>query len=179
MKKLLLLLIIPLLGFGQENSYEVVYIQKDINPINFEESLINEKSKDILAKSDSLAYIKAFESFCINVRVNEMMKQGIDFPLYTEVKSFQLLKENKDITETINFQNKKKIHNDVINIVFKSAPELLKKASNTLNQRNISKYRALISEESNATKILKLFEMKEKGALTEKEFLRLKQEILK
>tara|TARA_B110000240_G_scaffold131281_1_gene145718 strand:+ start:170 stop:931 length:762 start_codon:yes stop_codon:yes gene_type:complete len=130
----------------RENTYQVLKIIKDKSAFNDSYKFIG-KIEDIAAKEDSLAYAKGFKSFCINVRVNEMMREKVG-NLYSEIKSFKLLKNNIDITNDIEFSNKKDVHDKIINYVFQSVPELLNKTKTTLKIESINRNRVFFNEEN-------------------------------
>ena len=59
-----------------KNTYQILKIIKDKSVFNDSYKFIG-KIEEIAEKEDSLAYVKGFESFCINVRVNEMMREKV------------------------------------------------------------------------------------------------------
>lgn len=112
MKKLnftFLVFILLLVSCNKKYTYTETVIEHDI----FDRASINKKeSKKIYAKNDSIAYMKAYETFCISIRVYEHMKEKgassyIDTPI-----DFNLYDNNgKDISE-IQFTTKETCENE-------------------------------------------------------------------
>ena len=160
MKKLLLLLMCFSLMFGcvktnDQNinnrfedapeilldNYEVIIIELDLQVLTGEVIINNEKKEQIFAANDSIAYAEAFLNFCTRVRVNHLFLKEFKGRIFTEARSFQLIKNGVDITNDITFTDREKLEKDIINIVFYSVPDLLKSAIHTLDSRSIAKYR--------------------------------------
>lgn len=80
---------------------------------------IKEKEpKTIMAISDSAAYLKAYQSFCISQKVNNDMKEAIG-KVYSAPLKFKLIdKDGNDITNSVYFENKEKLENEIENRIF-------------------------------------------------------------
>lgn len=90
-----------------ENSYDYVEIVAEQSMFGGIETKENEV-KAIKANSDTSAYLKAFERFCISVKVTNDMKQAYG-EVYTTPVDFKLLNsDGVDISKTIFFADKGK-----------------------------------------------------------------------
>lgn len=74
--------------------------------------------KTIKAASDSAAYMAAFQSFCISVKVNKDMKQSLGMVYSTPIKFKLLNDKGEDIVSTISFTDKEKLEKEISERVF-------------------------------------------------------------
>jgi hypothetical protein len=79
------------------------------------------KEKDekiIKAKDDSTAYLEAFKTFCISVKVNKDMKESLG-TIYSTPVSFKLLNDKgDDITNTTLFPNRANREKEIEDLIF-------------------------------------------------------------
>lgn len=113
-----LLLIASLLTACDNNkSYKYVEITAEQGVLGGLEKKEKEP-KIIKASSDSTAYLDAFQSFCISLKVNKDMKQTLGTVYSTPVK-FKLLNEKgEDIANTVYFVDKEKREKEITEQIF-------------------------------------------------------------
>ena len=74
--------------------------------------------KTIKAATDSAAYLEAYQSFCISLKVNRDMKQSLG-TVYSTPKDFKLYNdEGTDITNSIFFADKDKREKEIEDRIF-------------------------------------------------------------
>jgi hypothetical protein len=99
------------------NRYQYIEISAERVSLDGVEN-IEKEPKVIKASSDSAAYMAAFQSFCIALKVNEDMKQTRG-KVYSTPLKFKLLNENgEDIASTVYFSNKVKREKEIREKIF-------------------------------------------------------------
>ncbi|MEI6950794.1 hypothetical protein V9K67_26665 [Paraflavisolibacter sp. H34] len=84
-----------------------------------------EDSKPISAANDSIAYLKAYQNFCISMKVSKEMREKYSNIYSTTPVKFMLLNDKGvDITNAISFANKSEREKEVEASVFKLSSEL-------------------------------------------------------
>lgn len=80
---------------------------------------IKEKEpKTIMAISDSVAYLEAYQLFCISQKVNNDMKEAMGKVYSTPIKFKLMDKDGNDIMNSIYFENREKLEKEIENRIF-------------------------------------------------------------
>jgi hypothetical protein len=118
-RQLLGLLLITALLTACDNNKSYKYVE-----ITAEQGILGgiekkeKEPKTIKASSDSAAYLDAFQSFCISLKVNKDMKQTLGTVYSTPIKFKLLNDKGEDITNTVSFANKEKSEKEITDRVF-------------------------------------------------------------
>lgn len=109
--------------------------------------------KIIKAKSDSAAYMDAFQSFCISLKVNKDMKQTLGTIYSTPVK-FKLLNEKgEDIANTVYFVDKERREKQIMEQIF-AMDNTIKESSDNSKQDKAKQFQAITKIDSAKVKDL-------------------------
>lgn len=109
-KSLLLLLLLASCANKKYKYIEVVKAERPEREPNIEE----EDARTISAASDSAAYLKAFEHFCVSRKVSEDEKNGNNYGYVTTPLKFKLYNEKGiDIAGTVHFADKDKLEKEI------------------------------------------------------------------
>jgi hypothetical protein len=137
-----LLFIVMLLAACDNNkSYKYVEITAEQGVLGGIEKK-EQEAKVIRASSDSAAYLVAFESFCISLKINKDMKQTLG-TVYTSPINFKLLNDKgEDISNTVYFASKEKKEKEIM--------EQILAMNNTL-QESVDRSNAVDSKQIQAT----------------------------
>lgn len=113
----LLLTMILFESCEHKKSYKYIEVISDESVFGGVE--IKEKEpKTIMAISDSVAYLEAYQSFCISQKVNNDMKEAMG-KVYSVPLKFKLIdKAGNDITNSVNFENKEKLEKEIEERIF-------------------------------------------------------------
>jgi hypothetical protein len=118
-RQLLGLLLIGTLLTSCDNSKTYKYVE-----ITAEQGVLGgiekkeKEAKIIQASSDSAAYLDAFQSFCISLKVNKDMKQTLGTVYSTPVKFKLLNDKGEDIANTVYFADKEKREKEITEQTF-------------------------------------------------------------
>lgn len=99
------------------NNKEYKYVEVVNEPDLFGGSSIKEKDPEIIsAPSDSAAYLKAFEKYCISLNVHQqMIKDGMGTYLDTPMRFKLIDPSGIDIAMTVSFANKEEREQEIAN----------------------------------------------------------------
>jgi hypothetical protein len=110
-------LILALLFTSCNKPYKYVEVFEDISVYGTKE--IKEKEpKTISAANDSVAYLDAFETFCISVKVNKDMQKTMGTVYSTPLKFKLLNSDGEDIANNVFFSNKLKLEKEIEDRIF-------------------------------------------------------------
>lgn len=123
----------------------------------FGEKNIKEKeSITIEATTDSVAYLEAFQNFCISLKVNRDMKKSMG-NVYSTPKDFKLYNENdSEITNTISFIDKGKLEKEIEVKVF-SLKNNVQESVDKVKQDKIENFKKTVIVDSTRIKLLEKF----------------------
>lgn len=91
--------------------------------------------KTISASSDSAAYLDAYRSFCISLKVNKDMKQSLGKVYSTPIKFKLLDNKDQDITSSIFFSTKEKREKEIEENIFSMRNTLQETVDNSKKEK--------------------------------------------
>lgn len=113
----LLLIATLLIACDNKKSYKYIEITAEQGSLGGVEKKEKEP-KSIKANSDSAAYLDAFQSFCISLKVNKDMKQAMG-TVYSTPVNFKLLNDKgENIANTVYFIDKSKREKEIMDQIF-------------------------------------------------------------
>jgi hypothetical protein len=120
-------------------------------------SQIKEKSPKIIsAENDSIAYLEAYEDFCISLKVNKDMQESMENTYSTPIRFKLLNYNNEDIAPLVSITDKTKREDDIKNKIF-SLPNNLKDAIDKGKQENAGNFKKTASIDSVKSKSLQKY----------------------
>jgi len=152
---ILIFLALGILLTSCDKSYK--YIEKVSEESIFGGTDIKEKDEKIIkAKNDSTAYLDAFKTFCISVKVNKDMVQSLGNATSTPL-SFKLLNDKgEDITNTTLFPNRTQREKEIEEQIF-SMKNSIQDAFDSSKKERIEEFKQTAKLDSTKSKELKQY----------------------
>ncbi len=157
MKKLLLLVLLTIIISACEQSKNYEYVE-----LGLKESIfggIEQDEKDavvIKAKNDSIAYLEAYQKFCISEKVAQDMQEALGSSS-TKPTDFKLIDEQgNNIALLINFDGIDSLKNDVRNRIFEMKNSLKETVDNN-KEKEIETFKNTVQIDSAKIKELEKF----------------------
>ena len=115
-KFLLPIILILLFGCDSDKKYKYVEITQQQKLFSTETEIVEKDTKEIKAESDSSAYLKAYEKFCIAIKSNnEVAKMMGESKPNSKPLKFKLINDTgTDIANLVSFKNKETVENEIM-----------------------------------------------------------------
>lgn len=161
MKQKIFYLVLILVIFSScKKSYSYVEIVEEKGLTGGPSQMKEGDFKDISAENDSIAYLKAFEKFCISLKVSKDMQESMGEVYSKPVKFILYNDKNEDIVLSISMKDKTKREEEIKSKVF-SKPNGIQKAVDEGKQENAENFKATATIDSVKAKSLqKYFKIK-------------------
>lgn len=142
----LLFIVTLLTSCDFKKNYKYVEIDEEVSIFGGTEKKEKEP-KIIKANSDSAAYLDAFQSFCISLKVNKDMKQSIGKVYSTPLKFKLLNDQDQDITNSVFFPTKEKREKEIEERIF-SMKNTLQESVDSNKKEKIENFQQTVKVDS-------------------------------
>jgi len=159
MKRIIIALIfIAIVLTSCEKRYKYVEITVDESVLGGKE-MKEKEPKIIRANSDSTAYLDAYESFCISLKVSKDMEQSIG-KVYSKPIKFKLLNDKEeDITNSVFFKSKAKQEKIIETSIFSMKNSLQESVEKSKNDKIESFKKNARIDSAKIEKLVKYFRL--------------------
>lgn len=130
----LLFIVTLLTSCDIKKSYKYVEIDEEVGLLGGTEKKEKEP-KIIKANSDSAAYLDAYRSFCISLKVNKDMRESLGKVYSTPIKFKLLDSQDQDITSSVFFSTKEKREKEIEENIFSMRNTLKESVDNSKKEK--------------------------------------------
>lgn len=151
--KITYLIAIILIISSCKKSYKYVEIVEKKDVLGGNSQIKEEDPKTISAENDSIAYLEAYEDFCISVKVNKDMQESMGNTFSTPIRFKLLNDKNEDIALLVSITDKMKREEEINNKIF-SLPNSIREAVDKGKHENVDNFKKTASIDSVKAKSL-------------------------
>lgn len=139
-----------------EKSYKYVEIVEEKGLLGSASQTQEKDPKIISAANDSIAYLEAYEDFCISLKVNKDMQEAMGNNYTTPIRFKLLNDKNEDIALLVSMKDKTKQEEEIKNKIF-ALPNNLKETMNKDKEEKAENFRKSASIDSVKVKALQKY----------------------
>lgn len=139
-----------------EKSYKYVEVVEEKGLLGGASQTKEKDPKTISAANDSIAYLEAYEDFCISLKVNKDMQEAMGNNYTTPIRFKLLNDKNEDIALLVSMKDKTKQEEEIKNKIF-ALPNNIKETINKGKEENAESFKKTASIDSAKVKALQKY----------------------